>query len=293
MRLGVIPPYRAGVAADPEWMTQFARTAEAAGVESIYAVEHVVVPVGHAERYPYARSGRMPLADDCPIPDPLELLTFLGARTERIVLATGILVGPHHHPLVLAKRVATIDALTGGRVRLGVGVGWMREELEATGVDFSTRGRRLDELIDAMRAAWRDDEPSFAGRHFRFDRAICRPRPARGGGVPIHVGGHSSAAARRAGTRGDGFQPLGLDDETLRVRVDEMHRAAVDAGRDPAAIELTLGAGLGSFDEQRLTELAALGADRVLLSAAASDLSEIGEQMEAAVAVATTAGATT
>lgn len=292
MRLGIIPPYRAGVAADPEWVTRFARAAEHAGFESIYAVEHVVVPAGHAERYPYATSGRMPLTDDCPIPDPLDLLAFVGARTERIVLATGILVGPHHHPLVLAKRVATIDALTGGRMRLGVGVGWMREELEATGVDFSTRGRRLDELIDAMRVAWSDDEPTFAGEFFRFERAVCRPRPSRPGGVPIHVGGHSAAAARRAGRRGDGFQPLGLDGDALGERLAEMRRAAVDAGRDPDAIELTLGAGLATFDRERLERLVEAGADRVLLSAAASDLSEIEDQMGAAATVAATAGAT-
>lgn len=293
MRLGVIPPYRAGVAADPAWMTQFARTAEAAGFESIYTVEHVVVPADYDRRYPYAESGRMPLPVDCPIPDPLDLLAFLGARTERLVLATGILVAPHHHPLVLAKRLATIDALTGGRVRLGVGVGWMREELEATGVDFSTRGRRLDEVIDAMRVAWRDDEPSFDGEFFRFERAVCRPRPAQEGGVPIHVGGHSPAAARRAGARGDGFQPLGLDDELLGVRLAELRRAADAAGRDPDGVELTLGAGLATFDAAALARLAGLGADRVLLSGASADLSEIEDQMGAAAAVAATAGVTT
>ncbi|MFM7069820.1 MAG: TIGR03619 family F420-dependent LLM class oxidoreductase, partial [Actinomycetes bacterium] len=154
MRFGLLPPYRSGVTADPSWIVPFVTQAEALGFESFYAVEHVVVPVGHAAAYPYSESGRMPLADDCPIPDPLDLLAFVAGHTTTLGLGTGVVVGPHHHPLVLAKRLATIDQLSGGRLSVGLGVGWMREELEATGVDFTTRGRRLDELIRAMRAVW-------------------------------------------------------------------------------------------------------------------------------------------
>ncbi|WP_334144823.1 TIGR03619 family F420-dependent LLM class oxidoreductase, partial [Rhabdothermincola sp.] len=182
MRFGILPPYRAGVAADPAWMARFARHAEAVGFESLYTVEHVVVQAGYAARYPYASGGRMPLPDECPIPDPLDLLAFLAGVTERIVLATGILVLPEHHPVQLAKRLATIDALSGGRVRLGVGVGWMREEIEAVGVDFGSRGARTDEAIEAMRVLWRDEEATFRGRFFAFERAISRPRPVQPGG---------------------------------------------------------------------------------------------------------------
>ena len=142
MKFGILPPYRAGVTADPLWMVTFAQHAEAIGFESIYVAEHVVVPAGYETRYPYSSTGRMPLPEDCPLPDPLELLTFLAAVTERIVLATGVLVLPEHNPVLLAKRVATLDVLSGGRARLGIGLGWMREEVEACGTDFDTRGAR-------------------------------------------------------------------------------------------------------------------------------------------------------
>ena len=145
MKFGITPPYRANVASDPEWMTYFVRNAESTGFDTVSVVEHVAVPAGFAEEYPYSKTGRWPLPTDCEIPDPLELLSFLAARTERIGLSTGILIASVHHPLMLAKRLATIDVLSGGRMRLGVGVGWMREELDALDVEFSSRGRRLDE----------------------------------------------------------------------------------------------------------------------------------------------------
>ena len=164
-------------------------------------------------------------------------------------------------------------------MRLGVGVGWMREELDALDVEFSSRGRRLDEVIDAMRVVWREDEASFHGEFFDFERVVSRPRPAQPGGVPIHIGGHSPAAARRAGRVGDGFQPIGVPADVLPVRLDVMRRTAEAAGRDPDGLELTLGAALDGFDEQQLETLRAQGATRIQLSAVSDDLSELAEQM--------------
>jgi probable F420-dependent oxidoreductase len=281
VKFGILPPYRTGVTADPEWMVAFARHAEAVGFESLYVVEHVAVPAGYDERYPYARSGRMPLPVDCNIPDPLELLAFLAGVTERIVLATGILVAPEHHPLQLAKRLATVDVVSAGRMRLGVGVGWMREELEALGIDFATRGARTDELIEALRVVWTDDEPTFHGRFFSFERAVSRPRPVQAGGVPIHVGGHSRAAARRAGRMGDGFQPLGLDDEALTDRLAAVRAAAEEAGRDSAAIELSLGGVLGVTDAAAIAAAEAAGATRMVISTAQADLAELTDALSA------------
>ena len=233
MKFGILPPYRAGVTADPLWMVTFAQHAEAIGFESIYVAEHVVVPAGYETRYPYSSTGRMPLPEDCPLPDPLELLTFLAAVTERIVLATGVLVLPEHNPVLLAKRVATLDVLSGGRARLGIGLGWMREEVEACGTDFDTRGARADEMIAAMRVLWTEDEPTHSGDFFSFERAISRPRPVQIGGVPIHIGGHSKAAARRAGRMADGYQPLGLEGDELARKLDIVHATAAPT---PAAI---------------------------------------------------------
>lgn len=281
MKFGITPPYRANVASDPEWMTAFVRLAETVGFESVSLVEHVVVPAGFADSYPYSSNGSWVLPNDTELPDPFELMAFLAARTDTLVFSTGVAIGPIHHPLLLAKRLATIDRLSAGRVRLGLGVGWMREEVEALGVDFSTRGRRLDEVIAAMRQLWAFDEATFRGEFFSFDRAISRPRPHRRGGVPIHIGGHSAAAARRAGRLGDGFQPIGVGPEVLPDRLDQMRRAAEAAGRDAEAIELTLGAALTAFDEATFDVFVSQGADRIQLSAATDDLEVIAEQIAA------------
>lgn len=278
--VAVLPPYRAGVAADPEWMTGFALAAEELGFESIYTVEHVAVPVGYAEAYPYSATGRMPLADDCPIPDPLDLLAFLAARTERIGLGTGVLVGPHHHPLVLAKRLSTVDNLSGGRLHVGIGVGWMAEEVESTGAAFRTRGRRVDELLAALRAIWDVGEDgagrAFEGEFFSFGRLHSSPHPAQPGGVPLHVGGHSEAAARRAGRWGDGLHPLGLDDDGVRARWALARRTAEEHGRDPDALTLTLTLSGRDLDAAALAHAEDLGAGRVVVSTAGDgDLAEV------------------
>ncbi|KUI31967.1 LLM class F420-dependent oxidoreductase [Mycobacterium sp. IS-1742] len=266
MRYAVVAPVAAGVTADPAWMVAFARHLEACGFESIVVVEHTVLMTQYASVYPYDPSGRVELAADTAVPDPLDLLSFLAAHTERLGLATGVLVLPNHHPVVLAKRVATVDALSRGRVRLAVGTGWLAEELSACGADFSTRGRRADEQIQVLRTLW-DDRPhgaGFHGRFFDFDHAMCYPKPY--GRVPIHIGGHSRAAARRAGRLGDGFQPLGVAGAELDELITEMRSTASNSGRDPDALELSLGHAVTKIDAARAEKLAALGADRVVLA---------------------------
>ncbi|MGB6057829.1 MAG: LLM class F420-dependent oxidoreductase [Microthrixaceae bacterium] len=283
MLYAVIPPYRSGVVEDPDWMAGFARHAEKVGIESIVVVEHGVIISGYQSRYPYSSSGRMPLVDRCSVPDPLELLSFLAGVTETLVLATGALVIPEHHPVLLAKRLATLDRLSKGRVRICGGVGWMREELEACGVDFTTRGRRMDECIDVMRLLW-GPEPdgglTHEGEFFRFDAVHSNPKPFRATGVPIHIAGHSNAAARRAGARGDGLQPLGLDGPELDACLATMRQAALDAGRDPSTLELSLGAPMAGFGQDDLERLTRLGADRIVLSAPqTTDLAQICDEM--------------
>lgn len=280
MKFGLLPPYRAGVVADPEWITAFATQAERAGFESLYVAEHVVVPPDYESRYPYSDTGRMPLDARVDIPDPLDLLAFVAARTTTLRLVTGILVLPEHHPVVLAKRAATIDRLSQGRLALGVGVGWMREELEAVGIDPATRGSRTDECIDALRVLWNEDEATYHGDHYRFDRVCSYPKPTRTT-IAIHIGGHSQAAARRAGTRGDGFQPLGLDGEQLDQRLDTMRVAAERANRDPGNIELTVSGGLvTTLTDEAVTAAEKVGATRMLMSTRVHDLGEATTQLE-------------
>lgn len=285
MKYAVIAPVGANVTADPDWLTGFAQHVEDCGFESIVLVEHPVVIADYQSRYPYDASGRFDLAPDCDIPDPLELLAFVAARTESLGLATGVLILPDHHPVILAKRVATLDRLSGGRVRLCIGVGWMREETEACGVDFTSRGRRADESIDVMRALWSASGPegaSHKGEFFAFDKALSYPKPSRASGVPIHIGGHSPAAARRAGLRGDGFQPLGLPKPDLVDRIRLMHATAERAGRDPGSLEITLGQQAGRITSARAADLAGLGATRILLSPTpATDLAPLKDELSA------------
>jgi len=285
MEFGIIPPVRTGATADPDWMTAFARHVEASGFESLVLVEHAVVISDYASTYPYAASGRMPLPDDCRIPDPLDLMAFLAAVTDRITLSTGVLVVPNHPPVVLAKRIATVDVLSKGRVRMCLGVGWMEEELRATGADPRTRGRRTDETIEAMRVLWADAGPdgaSYAGDFVRFDHAHSFPKPVRPGGVPLHIGGHSEAAARRAGRLGDGFQPLGLSPADLVLRVGQMREAAEAAGRDPDAIELSVSGYLPTTTEEEVAAAADAGIDRMLLSTSMSqDLEGLSDEVSA------------
>ena len=238
-----------------------ARGAEAAGFESLWTVEHVIYPDGYESTYPYDPSGKMTAAPETPIPDPLIWLGQVAAVTTTLRLATGILILPQRNPLVLAKEVATLDSLSGGRVELGIGVGWLEEEFDALGIPFSGRGGRTDESIEVMRALWNGDHAAYDGEHFSFSGVSSNPKPTSGR-VPIHIGGHTPAAARRAGRLGDGFFP-GTGD--LGELIDIMRQTAADAGRDPEAIEVTSGSARVFGDDPRgaVEELAAQGVDRV------------------------------
>ena len=188
---------------DPDAMIAVARHAEDYGFESFYVPEHIALYLG-------AALGPQAIPPDLPIADPLECLSFIAAATERILLGTGVLLLPYHNPVVLAKRLSTLYVLSKGRMRLlTVGVGSLPGEAAAVGADFSTRGRRADEAIDVLRLLWDGDENgvSFDGEFFSFTRLCSFPKPL--GRLPIHVGGSSPAAARRAGLRGDGYFPGG------------------------------------------------------------------------------------
>ncbi len=284
MKIGMVMPVELGQAGEPEWILRFARAAESLGFHEVSAVEHSVVISQTTSTYPYSPTGKSHLPDDCSLPDPLELLSYLAGATTTLGLATGVLVLPNHNPVVLAKRLATLDRLSGGRLRICLGLGWMREEVEACGGDFDRRGKTADEAIAVMRALWAGTDPegvSFDGDHYSFRGAHSWPKPAREHRVPLYVGGHSKAAARRAGRLGDGFQPLGLGGDDLAAAVAVMREAATGAGRDPQEVSLVLGAGLHRLDEAKLDWARSLGSDRILVSASgrADSLDKVIDEM--------------
>jgi probable F420-dependent oxidoreductase len=249
--------------------TRLVKAAEAAGFDSVFAVDHVVIPDSYASTYPYAATGRLPGDRSASLPDPLIWMACMAAVTTRLRFMTAVIILPLRNPLVLAKQVATLDHMSGGRIELGIGVGWLEEEFAAVGVPFEKRGKRADEQIAAMRALWAGDGASFAGEFVKFDKVSCNPKPV-GGAVPIIIGGHSEAAAKRAGRLGDGFFPsVGAQVDTFPL-FDVARRAAAEAGRDPAGIEMIAGCpdllpGSGKDPRAAIEERRARGVARIVL----------------------------
>lgn len=268
---------------DPDHLIAVARHAEECGFESFYVAEHIVL-------YPGAMAGRFAFPPSLPVADPLECLSFVAAVTERIVLGTGVLLLPYHHPVVLAKRLATIDVLAKGRMRLlTVGLGTLPGEAHAVGVDFTARGRVADEAIDVLRLLWGGDEDgvSFDGEFFSFTDICSFPKPYQARTLPVHVGGSSRAAARRAGLRGDGYFPGGALTAQERAEQLELMRAtARAAGRDADALEYTRWSPI-DLSEADAEAHASQGTTRLIVSPSAA---EVAQQLDELSAFAATHG---
>jgi probable F420-dependent oxidoreductase len=261
---------------DPDRLVAYARHAEECGFEGLYLPEHVVL-------HPGMTLGTFELPPATPYLDPVDALAFVAAATSRLLLGTGVLLLPYHHPVTLAKRLATVDVLSNGRLRLlTVGVGALPGEARAVGVDFASRGRRADEAIDVLRLLWSGgaDGVSHDGEFFPFEDLCSFPHPV-GGPLPIHVGGSSTAAARRAGLRGDGWFPGGALTPDERARQLDVARAtAAGAGRDPAALEYTRWASI-DLPAASVEAYAEQGVTRLVVSATADEPPEQLAQLSA------------
>ena len=208
--------------ADPALIAQAAAAAERAGLESLWLGELIALPS--------PRTPLTPEAPETPYLDPLAVLAYLAAATERIKLGAGVVIASQRHPLFLAKEAATIDVLSGGRLLLGIGTGYLPEQFASLGIPFAERGSRTDEAIDAVRALWSAERPSFAGRHFRFDGIDAHPRPPHGD-VPIIIGGHGGPGLRRAVQRGNGWFGWKLDLEQTEHTLARLRGIAEQSGR--------------------------------------------------------------
>src|SRR5213083_2051593 len=232
-----------GSAATRDTLLTLARRAEALGFDSVWASDHVVIPFEIRSRYRYNATGDFPLSADTTFLEPLTALAMVAGVTERARLGTTVLVLPHRHPVLAAKTLATLDHLSGGRVILGAGVGWMREEIELLGAPFDARGAWSDEAIRIMRACWRDERARFHGRFFSFDDIGCFPKPVRGD-IPIWMGGHSKPALRRIVALADGWHAAFPTAAGLESGLAELRAECATQKRRFEDLAITLRAGL-------------------------------------------------
>lgn len=246
---------------------EICRTAEAAGFESLWGGEHVILPSSIESKYPYTEDGKIPAEPDTPIPDPLIWLAFAAAAAPTMRLGTCILIVPQRNPLVLAKELATLDRISGGRVELGLGVGWLKEEFDALGVPWERRGARNDEYIEVMRALWAGPHAEFHGEFVDFEPATCSPRPVQDS-IPILVGGDSDVAIRRAVRLADGYFPGEGDPERLGGLITRVRQGAEDADRDPDSIEINAMFGVQMADPVAgVEQMRELGVGRIMVPA--------------------------
>jgi probable F420-dependent oxidoreductase len=262
MRIG-LHALGVGAGARPEVVRAVAKAAEAAGFATLWAGEHVVLVDRPRSRYPYSGDGRIAVPSNADWLDPLLCLTYAAAATRTIELATGVLLLPEHNPVLTAKQAATLDVLSGGRLTLGVGIGWSADEFLALGVPFARRGRRTAEYVAAMRTLWTEDVASFSGEFTQFDAIRVNPKPMHRRRIPVVVGGNSDGALRRAAAFGDGWYGFNLPAAAVPERVAALAVECERQGRSPR--DLTVAVALADGKPGMLRELAEMGVTELVL----------------------------
>ena len=275
MQIGVHLPH-VGPSATRENLLEFARRMEGLGYDSLWVSDHVVIPRQYESRYPYNPAGRLGW-EDLPLLEPLSTLLFVAGVTERVRLGTTVLVLPMRNPVLHAKIMATLDHLSGGRVILGAGVGWLKEEFDALDEPFEHRGARTDEYIAVIKNLWTKDDPSFEGRYYRLGNVACYPKPVQQPHPPIWIGGNTDPALRRAARLGDSWHAAGATPEMVESALPKLHEYVRAAGRRPQEVPVTVRFGIGSREEneaiaERLRRYQALGVTHLCIETGYRDL---------------------
>ena len=256
--------FRSGTCGDPAVAVRVAQAAEAAGFESVWTGEHIVLPDPPAAS-PSPVTGS-PLPPQTPLLDTAVALTLIAARTRTLRLGSGIIILPQRNPLVLAKQLASLDVVSGGRLIVGVGAGYLKPEFEALGVPLRRRGQRMEDYIRAMQAIWTSGPARYHGEFASFSGVTASPRPVQQPHPPIVIGGESPAAWRRAVTMGQGWYGFGLTPEETRRSADGLRRAAGQHERPAELGRLEISVTpVGGFDERHVAQYAALGVDRLIV----------------------------
>jgi probable F420-dependent oxidoreductase len=246
----------------PELLDAVARGAEHHDIGTIWVGEHVVLFPQYASSYPYAEDGRIPAPPGSGLLEPLVTLTYLAARTSTVRLGTAMLLLPQRNPVYVAKEVATLDWLSGGRVDLGVGVGWLKEEFEALNVPWERRGRRTDEYLEVLHTLWVDDTSSFHGETFDLEPCEMFPKPIQQP-VPVHIGGETPAALRRAARAAQGWHTFNRTPEELATGLAELDGHLEAAGRSRADLRITVCPYFKPLTPAGVEQYAEAGADAV------------------------------
>jgi len=251
----------------PTSIASIARSAEELGFESLWIPEHIILPVQYKSPYPYSASGRMPAPPETPLHDPMLALAYVAGITTKIKLATGIYVLPIRNPFATAKAVVSLDVLSGGRFIFGIGIGWLKEEFEAVGMNFEDRARRSRDYVALLKELWTKDDPVYHGKSVSIEGFRFMPKPAQKPHPPIVFGGHTEPALRRTAQLGDGWYGIGEVIEEVRRTIKRLREHERAFGRT-TPLELTIAPRLREgFGVEQAKQFAEMGVDRLIFAA--------------------------
>jgi probable F420-dependent oxidoreductase len=246
-----------------ELLDAVGRESEARGVSTLWVGEHVVLFDQYASRYPYAADGKIPAPSGSGLLDPMVTLSYLAACTKSVRLGTAMLLLPQRNPVYVAKEVSSLDWLSGGRVDLGIGVGWLKEEFEALGVPWHRRGVRTDEYIEVLRTLWCDDTSSFSGETYTLPPCEMFPKPIQRPHPPLHIGGETDAALRRAARTAQGWHTFNRSPEELAAGLVTLDQLLAEAGRSRDELRITVCPYFNQLTPDLVEQYAEAGADAV------------------------------
>lgn len=245
MRFGFALP-QVGSAVGPEALVAVAKRAEDLGFDSLWVLDRILWPVNPRAPYPIG-DGSLPLQYKSVL-DPLETLTFAAAHTRRVALGTSVLNLPWYNPVLLARRLTTLDVLSAGRLRVGFGIGWSPDEYEAAGIAWQERGKRADELLQALKKIWTTDPVEFEGKYYRIAKSIIGPKPVQKPHPPIYMAAYTPSAMKRVATEANGWFPVGIPLSGIGPMFEGIKNMSKEAGRDPSALELIVRANVELHD---------------------------------------------
>ena len=279
MEVGVFLPL-ANPIATPEFIRTAARSCEEAGVDSIWVAEHVVLFDSPDSQYPYAEDGKFPLSGERGILEPFTALSFLAACTERVRLGTGIVLAPQRNPVYMAKEAATVDWMSNGRLDLGLGIGWLREEFEVCNVPFERRAARCREYIEVMRTLWEDPVSQHDGEFYSLRPCRHYPKPVQSPGPPIHFGGESNAALKRVAGLGAGWYGYNIGPEETAERLEVLRGLLDERGRSIDEIKVSVCPYLRPTDVELLERYHEAGVDQVIVFVPAMSTEDLAASID-------------